>query len=83
MRVKGVTLFYAPSPLLLSLSCEVLCQSKRSRRENFIFYSTSYDLCKIADEMIWRICGKYWGDFHKIFYNLSAASIVRDCPFDY
>ena len=36
MRVKRVTLFYAPSPLLLSLSCEVLCQSKRSRRENFI-----------------------------------------------
>ena len=53
-------------PLLLplsspSLSCEVLCQSKRSRRENFI--DLFYDLCKIAEEMI---CGNYWGDFHKI-----------------
>ena len=77
MRVKRVTLFNA------SLSCEVL--SFVSLRDPVV--KILFDLLRLVQnswyEMIWRICGKYWGDFHKNFYNLSAASIVRDCPFDY
>ena len=82
MRVKRVTIFHAPlySPPLCPVKSFPLSVSEIP---SWKFYPTFYDLCKIADEMTWRIFGKYWGDFHKNFYNLSAASIVRDCPFDY